>query len=304
MQTFPMFLKMKGNRVLILGGGEQAAQKVRLVMKTEADILVVSETLNAELVGYSAEGRIKHQTGDVTPELLNTAVLVFSATGCLGAGACHAALADPVNALINVVDQPDYCGAITPAIVDRDPVVVAIGTEGKGPVLGRLTKREIETMLEPRLGRLANFAGNLRPRVAQFIAPRLRREFWRWAFDGKPRRLFAAGNENEAFEAIEAQIDAKGANLTQGGMIAHIELQSDAVDMLTLRAVRQMQEADVLFYDAEIPLSLLEPARRDAERVSFDPENYIDAFEQAEKRKAENDRVVILTRELGSDPFG
>ena len=254
MQTFPMFLKMKGNRVLILGGGEQAAQKVRLVMKTEADILVVSETLNAELVGYSAEGRIKHQTGDVTPELLNTAVLVFSATGCLGAGACHAALADPVNALINVVDQPDYCGAITPAIVDRDPVVVAIGTEGKGPVLGRLTKREIETMLEPRLGRLANFAGNLRPRVAQFIAPRLRREFWRWAFDGKPRRLFAAGNENEAFEAIEAQIDAKGANLTQGGMIAHIELQSDAVDMLTLRAVRQMQEADVLFYDAEIPL--------------------------------------------------
>ena len=303
MQTFPMFLKMAGRRVLILGGGEAAAQKARLVLKTEAEVVVVAEELNAELKGMVDKGRIKYQTGDVTPELLNTAILTFSATGCLGAGACHAGLAEPVNALINVVDQPDFCEAITPALVDRDPVVVAIGTEGKAPVLGRLTKKNIETSLEPKLGEYVAFAGAQRGAVAQNIPQHLRREFWRWVFEGKPRQLFANDQVDAAKALISEQIDNNGAALEQGGVINHVELVSDAVDMLTLRAVRQMQEADAIYYDEELPLTLLEPARRDAERVAFNPADFISFFEQAEERKANGERIVFMTRELSSDPF-
>ncbi|MEM7240805.1 MAG: NAD(P)-dependent oxidoreductase [Pseudomonadota bacterium] len=303
MQTFPMFLKMKDRKVVIIGGGEAAAQKTRLILKTEAKILLVADELNEELQGYVDQGKVTHHPDAVTPALLQEAIITFSATEDAQQGAYHAALARPVGALINVVDEPDHCEAITPAIVDRDPVVVAIGTEGKGPVLGRLTKRDIEIMLEPKLGELVDFAGRMRIAVAEKIKPALRREFWRWVFDGQPRQLFAQGKEKDAYQLIESQINAEGQDLAKGGVINHIELVSDTVDMLTLRAVRHMQEADAIYYDEELPAGLLEPARRDAERIAFDPADYIKNFEAAEARKAEGQKIVFMTRELSSDPF-
>ena len=303
MQTFPMFLKMKDRKVLIIGGGEAAAQKTRLILKTEAEILLIADELNEELQGYVDAGKITHHLDAVTPSLMQEAIITFSATEDPQQGAYHAALARPVGALINVVDEPDHCEAITPAIVDRDPVVVAIGTEGKGPVLGRLTKRDIEIMLEPKLGEFVKFAGSMRAAVAEKIKPALRREFWRWVFDGTPRQLFAQGKDKEAFTMIEDQISKEGNDLNKDGAINHIELISDTVDMLTLRAVRQMQEADAIFHDEELPQTLLEPARRDAERIAFDPAHYIENFEIAEKRKAQGERIVFMTRELSSDPF-
>ena len=303
METFPMFLKMTDRKVVIIGEGEAAAQKARLILKTEAEILLVADTPNEELQTYIDEGRITLYQGGVTPELMAEAIITFSATEDAQQGAYHAALARPVGALINVVDEPDHCEAITPAIVDRDPVVVAIGTEGKGPVLGRLTKKMIETLLEPNLGKFTRLAGSLRPKVADNIAPKLRREFWRWYFDGEPRQLFAMGKEAEAEALVHSQIAHQGKELESKGVIYHVELVSDAVDMLTLRAVRQMQEADVIFYDQELPLSLLEPARRDAEREAFDPADYGQVMDHAAKRKEAGERIVILSRELSSDPF-
>ena len=102
------------------------------------------------------------------------------------------------GAVLNVVDQPHLCDAITPSIVDRDPVVVAIGTEGTAPVLARQIKTKLEETLEPRLGDLAAFAGRMRMAAAARLAPRARRDLWRWVFNDSPRRMFTSGSEREA----------------------------------------------------------------------------------------------------------
>ena len=162
MKTFPMFLRMTGRKVVIAGGGEQAAQKCRLILKTEARIVVLAPELDPELRALHHAGRIDWETGAITALSFSDTALVFVATGCPGVDAALHDLAKIAGATVNVVDQPDLCDAITPSIVDRDPVVVAIGTEGTAPVLARQIKTRLEQSLEPRLGEMAALAGRLR----------------------------------------------------------------------------------------------------------------------------------------------
>ena len=135
MKTFPMFLQMAGRRVVIMGGGEQAAQKARLILKTEATVEIWAATFDAELSDLAASGRVTLHDGPITPNSFSDTALAFIATGCPGADMALHVLAKEAGAIVNVVDQPQLCDAITPSIVDRDPVVVAIGTEGAAPVL-------------------------------------------------------------------------------------------------------------------------------------------------------------------------
>ncbi|MEM8622814.1 MAG: siroheme synthase CysG [Pseudomonadota bacterium] len=268
MRTFPMFLTVAGRRIVILGGGEQAAQKCRLALKTEAEIIVAAPELEPELAELAATGRIIHHAGGVGPALFWNTALVFVATGCRGADTALHAVAKAAGAVVNVVDQPDLCDAITPSIVDRDPVVVAIGTEGTAPVLARQIKTRIEEMLEPRLGALAALAGRLRARVAERVAPTARRAFWKWVFDGSPRQSHARGAEDEAARAIKAAVEAGGApGEAPGGFVSLVGAGPGARDLITLRGVQRLQEADVIFYDRLVGAEILELARRDAERV-------------------------------------
>ncbi|MEM6307491.1 MAG: bifunctional precorrin-2 dehydrogenase/sirohydrochlorin ferrochelatase, partial [Pseudomonadota bacterium] len=147
MKTFPMFLQMTDRRVVIVGGGEQAAQKSRLLLKTEAQIDIVALELDAELRALADRGRVNWIKTPITPAVFADTALVFVATGCPGMDAAIHALAKAAGTVVNVVDQPALCDAITPSIVDRDPVVVAIGTEGTAPVLGRQIKTRVEEML-------------------------------------------------------------------------------------------------------------------------------------------------------------
>ncbi|MEM8729691.1 MAG: siroheme synthase CysG [Pseudomonadota bacterium] len=269
MKTFPMFLRMENRRVVIVGGGEQAAQKCRLMLKTEAQIVVAWPELDPELEGLAATGRITWHRGSITQGTFDTAALVFIATGCPGsAGALHA-LAEAAKVPVNVVDQPELCSAITPSLVDRDPVVVAIGTEGNAPVLARQIKTSVEQMLEPRLGDFASLAGRLRTAAARSIASSpARRAFWRWAFSGEPRQLHRRGAERAAADALKAALADGGAPDAIGsGRIALIGAGPGAADLITLRAVQRMQEADIIYYDRLVDPEVLELARRDAERV-------------------------------------
>ncbi|MGF1445203.1 MAG: siroheme synthase CysG [Pikeienuella sp.] len=268
MKTFPMFLKTTDRRIVILGGGEQAAQKARLALKTDAQIVLAAPQIDIELQGLVSDGRARHELGQVTPDLVEAAALVFVATGCPGADAALAALLRGHGAPVNVVDRPDLCDAFTPSIVDRDPVVVAIGTEGTAPVLGRRIKTEIERLLEPRLGRLAALAGRLRDAVAARVVKERRRAFWAWVFTGAPRQLHAAGRERSAAELIKAAIAegaAPGDRAT--GLVSLVGAGPGGRDLLTLRAVERLQEADVIYYDRLVDPEVLELARRDAERV-------------------------------------
>lgn len=265
MKTFPMFLKMAGRRVVILGGGEQAAQKTRLMLKTEAEIVIVAETLDPELAALAAHGRIRHDT-HLSPALFDNTALCFVATGDPVEDARLRARASAAGVLTNVVDAPDLCDAFTPSIVDRDPLVIAIGTEGAAPVLARQIKSAVETMLEPRLGDLVALAGRLRAEVASRVAPAQRRAFWAWAFTGAPRQAHARGAEREAARILKDAI-AAGAAGEAGGFVSLVGAGPGARDLITLRGAQRLQEADVIFYDRLVDPDLLELARRDAERI-------------------------------------
>lgn len=298
MKNFPMFLRMDGRRVVICGRGEEAARKARLILKTEAEIVVVGRDLDPELAGLVASGRARG-VGQAEAATFEGAVLCFIATGDAAEDARLRGMARAAGAVVNVVDRPELCDAFTPSIVDRDPVVVAIGTEGAAPVLGRAIKTEIETMLAPRLGSFVALAGRLRGAVAEAIAPRARRAFWDWAFNGDPFRAHLAGRERAAAEMLKEAI-AGGAAPEATGHIALVGAGPGARDLLTLRAVRRLQEADVIFYDRLVDPEVLELARRDADRVYVGkevgahawPQDRIDRLIVAEA--AQGRRVVRL----------
>ena len=267
MKTFPMFLQMAGRRVVIVGGGEQAAQKVRLILKTDAQICVWAPTLEPELAGLAVEGRITHEKGPITPDSFASCALCFIATGCPGIDMALHALAKEAGATVNVVDQLQLCDAITPSIVDRDPVVVAIGTEGTAPVLARQIKTKVEGILEPRLGDLAALAGRLRSAAAARLGPRKRRDLWRWVFNDSPRQMFMSGAERETTKQIKSAIETDDFGASNGGSVSLVGAGPGAKDLMTLRGVQRLQEADVIYYDRLLDPEVLELARRDAERI-------------------------------------
>ena len=301
MKAFPMFIRTTGRRVVVVGGGEQAAQKTRLLLKTDADLVLIAPKLDDELQGVVSDGRARQET-TLCAESFADAAMAFIGTGCPGFDAAAHALAKAARCPVNVVDQPDLCDMTTPAIVDRDPIVVAIGSEGTAPVLTREIKTQLEQSLPQTLGGLAALAGRLRPSVTRSVPRAKRRAFWAWVFKGAPRATWTQGAERDAARDIKAAITAGGAPDAQGatGHIALVGAGPGARDLLTLRAVERLQEADVIFYDRLVDEEVLELARRDAERVFVGkhvgahpwPQDRINRMIVAEARKGR--RVVRL----------
>lgn len=263
MKTFPMFIKMAERSVVIIGGGEQAAQKARLILKTEARMIIVAPELEPELADLVSSGQVRH-AASVAPGDFADAALVFVATGCKGADAAWHARAKAEGALVNVVDYPDLCDAMTPSIVDRDPVVVAIGTEGTAPLLGRQIKTRVEEILHPRLGAFAALAGRLRRDVAHHVPRQNRRNFWRWMFAGAPWQMFSSGQENRAVRELKHAI--RGGERAVSGHLCFVHGAASA-GLIPMAAVQRLQEADVVYFDEDVAEGVLELARRDAERV-------------------------------------
>ncbi|WP_222611789.1 siroheme synthase CysG [Shimia ponticola] len=296
MKAFPMFIRTTGRKVVIVGGGEQAAQKARLLLKTDAKLILVAKTLEDELQGLVDSGRAE-QTTELSAELFQDSAMIFVGTGCPGFDAAAHGIAKLTGCPVNVVDQPDLCDMTTPAIVDRDPIVVAIGSEGTAPVLTRDIKTKLERMLPTNLGGLASLAGRLRGSVARQVPRDQRRAFWAWVFKGKAGEQWARGAEREAARDIKAAIAAGGAPKETGqGHISLVGAGPGARDLMTLRAVERLQEADVIFYDRLVDPDVLELARRDAERVFVGkqvganawPQDKICALIVAEARKGRN----------------
>ncbi|MBY6006693.1 siroheme synthase CysG [Salipiger bermudensis] len=265
MKTFPMFLRMDGRRVVLCGGGEEVARKARLILKTEARITVLSPELDAELAALVASGRADHHLAPCD-ETFKDAALVFIGTGNADLDLSLARMARAAGAVVNVIDRPELCDAFTPSIVDRDPVVVAIGTEGAAPVLGRAIKTEIETMLAPHLGSFVALAGRLRGAVAEAFPQSARRGFWEWAFKGEAWRAHLDGRERDAARLLKQAI-ADRQTPENNGHIALVGAGPGARDLLTMRAVQRLQQADIIFYDRLVDPDVLELARRDADRV-------------------------------------
>jgi uroporphyrin-III C-methyltransferase/precorrin-2 dehydrogenase/sirohydrochlorin ferrochelatase len=270
MRYFPLFADLAGADVLIVGGGEAASRKVRLLRKTSARITVVAETVTAELRGLAERGAIAILPRAFLSRDLDGQRLVYAATGngWLDHAVSRAAKARGIP--VNVIDAPALSTFITPAIVDRDPVTVAIGTEGAAPVLARQIKTLLETLLPANLGMLARRARAARKIVARAVAdPRRRRRCWERLLSGPFRRAVLSGAEDEAGRILAAELAAqhRSAQAASAGRVTLIGCGPGDPDLLTLRAVQRLQEADVLVVDRLVDAKILEYARRDAERV-------------------------------------
>jgi uroporphyrin-III C-methyltransferase/precorrin-2 dehydrogenase/sirohydrochlorin ferrochelatase len=263
--VFPAFHKVAGRRVVIVGGGTEAAAKIRLLSETKAQIVVFAPTLEketgADLIAAHGDWR---GTAPVAADLTGAA-LIFAATGSEEGDREVCALAREAGVPINVVDRPELCDFYTPAIVNRAPLAVAVGTEGVAPVLSRHVRARIEGMLSPAFGDLAGLADRLRGRVSKTLGSGSdRRRFWARFFSGSiAEKVFAgqmADAESEAIRELEI-----GPN--RSGHVSLVGAGPGAEDLLTLRAQRALQEADVIVYDRLVPEALVAQGRRDARRV-------------------------------------
>lgn len=263
-----MFLDMQGRTALLAGGDEQIAQKSRLLKRTEADLVIMSETLIPELQHLVAGGHASHIAADFDAEAIAAARYVFIATEDDELDLQIADHARSSGAIINMVDKPDQCDMITPALVDRDPVVVAIGTEGAAPVLAKAIKTSLEQSLSPRLGGFIEMIRLQRGPVADQVDGRTRLSFWNWAVKGAPWRKWLAGDESGAEAMVRAAAEEGGPPDGEVSGLTFIEAPT-APDLLPLRAVQRLQDASVIFHGADLDEGVLELARRDAERVSM-----------------------------------
>lgn len=301
MRAFPIFLQAEGRTIIIFGGGADAAAKLRLVAKTQARILVVAQALvPGEIELGEAEWVEADPLGFAFPA---NAALAYAATGdeALDARIAHHARAN--NVLVCAADQPAISDFITPAIVDRDPVVIAIGTEGTAPVLARMIKAQIEVMLPQGLGALGRLANSLRDRVAATLAPGIeRRSFWRRFFQGALDNGALDGqlDVQTARERAETLLSGKQTDKVRPGFVSFVSSGPGGPDLMTLRARKVLDEADVVLYDALVAPDILELARREALMVNVGKRSGKHSLKQQEisdlivQHAAEGHHVVRL----------
>ena len=264
--AFPAFIKVADRRALVVGNGEEALAKCRLLGETEARIVLVADAPSADLVALVEQAGIEHVCEAFSPVMLRDAVMAFGATGDKAADRSVVAAARAAGILANAVDQPDYCDFYTPALVSRAPLAIAIGTEGASPVLAQGIRARIDQMLPPSLGAVLQLAETYRHAVERLLPKgNPRRQFWRRFFEGSPGRHAAKGDFSEARKAASMLLRTRGID---EGHVALVGAGPGAEDLLTLRAQRLLMEADAIVYDALVPEALVAMGRRDAERIS------------------------------------
>lgn len=264
MRHFPIFLDLAGRRVVLSGGGEAALAKLRLLMRTEARITVFAEAPDAGLRKLADEGRITLVERGFAPGDALCAALFYAANDDAEKDARAARLARADGALVNWVDNLKGSQFITPAIVDRDPVTVAIGTEGAAPVLARAIKADLEERLPAALGVLAR-AGKAFRRAAEALPMgRKRRDFWSdYYFETGPRQLAEKGAEGLP-GALDALLARHLDTAPRPGRVDFVGAGPGDPDLLTLRARKLIDAADVVIHDRLVPNAILELARREA----------------------------------------
>ncbi|MGY3862947.1 siroheme synthase CysG [Aeromonas lacus] len=305
MDYLPIFCRLDNKPVLLVGGGEVAERKARLLLDAGAQLTVVAPELDPELAELAANGSIEWLAGEFAPAQLTGKWLVVAASDRREVNALVYHSANQARIFANVVDDPKRSSFIMPSIIDRSPLMVAISSGGKAPVLARLLREKLEALLPQHLGAVATFAGSLRERVkARFASMGERRRFW--------ERLLGADRLGQAL----ARGDSASANQLADSLFADESQTAGEVvlvgagpgdpGLLTLHALRQMQQADVVVYDRLVSDDVMALVRRDARRIFVGkqagnhcvPQEGINQLLLEEAKKGQ--RVVRLK---GGDPF-
>lgn len=307
MDFLPVFINLKGRSCAVIGGGEVAARKVSLLRQAGAHVTVIAPSLGRTLSRSVKNNEITHIAKPFSDKLLNQPVLIVAATNDVEVNKQVAATAETMNVPVNVVDTPDLCTFIMPSIIDRSPIIIAVSTGGTSPVLGRLLRQKLETVIPAGYGHLARLAGAFRDRVkAKFKRGKDRRIFWESVLEGPIAEMMVAGKEKQAIESLEKALDSQGDIMPGHGEVYLVGGGPGDPDLLTFKALRLMQQADIIVYDRLVSKEVLELARRDAERIYAGKERGEHAIPQEEI----NDLLVSLAKEgkrvcrlKGGDPF-
>ncbi|MGB2081982.1 MAG: siroheme synthase CysG [Psychrobacter sp.] len=296
MNTFPLFFKLEDRKVLIVGGGEVALRKADLLSRAGACITILAPDISHELQALLTDSKHEFIYENYNKTYMSGARVIIAATDDETLNHQIHADATELNIPVNVVDTPHLCDFIFPAIIDRNPIVIGISSNGKAPVLARLLRARLETLIPQGYGKLAKLAGEFRSEVKAKI-PTLtgRRQFWERAFEGQVSQLMFAGNETEATAQLQADLDSTAAAISKKSDDTDSVRESDAIknvapdesekslpavgevyivgagpgdpELLTFKALRLMQQADVVFYDALVSPQVLDLCRRDADKV-------------------------------------
>jgi len=339
MNTFPLFFKLEGRKVLIVGGGDVALRKADLLSRAGACITVLAPVICAELQALLEDTKHTLVYENYNKTYMIGARVIIAATDDETLNHHVHADATELNIPVNVVDTPPLCDFIFPAIVDRNPIVIGISSNGKAPVLARLLRARLETLIPQGYGKLAKLAGDFRAEVKTKI-PTLtgRRQFWERAFEGQVSELMFAGNETQATARLQADLDSTAAQIDKNSHATLASLptteqaaSSSTVDsdtetktvqpigevyivgagpgdpeLLTFKALRLMQQADIVFYDALVSPQVLDLCRRDADKVFVGKKRSNHAVAQLGinellVNEAKQGRRVVRLK--GGDPF-
>jgi uroporphyrin-III C-methyltransferase/precorrin-2 dehydrogenase/sirohydrochlorin ferrochelatase len=303
----PLFLKLTGQNCLVVGGGEVASRKVATLRQAGASVTVLAPDICNSLITLGKDKQIAVVEKEFEPSDLAGFRLVVSATNRRDVNERVAEAANALGILVNVVDCPELCGFIFPAIVDRSPVIAAVSSGGASPVLSRLLRARLEAIIAPTYGRLARLVETFRPRVKEIIKnPVRRRRFWEKVLQGPVAELVSAGRETDASEQLELALQAEARNTTTVGMVHLVGAGPGDPDLLTLRALRLMQEADVVVYDRLVSPEIMRLVRKDADRIYAGKQRSQHAMPQEEinqllARLAKAGKRVVRLK--GGDPF-
>ena len=306
MQALPIFIDLKQRSSVVIGGGDVAMRKVTMLLKAQANVVLVSPELCHDLQQLVDDKKLVYINAYFSPEQLDGAVIVIAATDDFAINKAVSMEAKQRNIPVNVVDAPALCTFTMASVVDRSPIVIAISSEGNAPVLARYIRTKIETMLPATYGRIATIAGEFREMVkAKFATTQERRIFWEGVLQGPVVERILAGQESAARQLLTNLLHDK-ADIQHHGEVYLVGGGPGDPDLLTLRALRLMQQCDVCVYDKLVSPEVLELVRRDAELVYVGKARDQHTMPQEDinlllaKLALEGKRVLRLK---GGDPF-
>jgi uroporphyrin-III C-methyltransferase/precorrin-2 dehydrogenase/sirohydrochlorin ferrochelatase len=271
MRAFPLFVRLEKRPVLLVGGGEMAAAKLRLLLSADAAVTLIAPVVSDEIAAFVTEGRVTWIARSFADSDLAGHNLVFSAVEDDVLDTRVSVAARDAGILVNVVDRPELSDLIMPAIVDRDEIVVAISTNGGSPVLAQRIRAAVEAAIPHGIERLVHFARRFRGAVHARIADHdSRRRFWAGFFDGPIAAALLAGQERQAAREVIRAINGKGVLAPKAGLLSELTIDAVTADLLTLGDLRALQQADLVLFDAGIAPAIIDMARRDARRQVWD----------------------------------
>lgn len=266
MKLYPLFADLSRRAVLVVGGGAVAERKVAALIEAGAQVTVNAPELTPLLRRWAQQGTIAHRPESLRETWLDRVWLVVAATSDRTTNALIAEMAGLRRVFVNVVDDAELSSFHVPAVIDRAPLTIAISSGGQAPMLARLLRERLETLLDHSLGALANLAARLRPRIRlRFAQPAARRRFYEQLFAGPVAALLRQGRDAEA--RAEAERALADEPTDAAGSVVLVGAGPGDPGLLTLRGLRALNEADVILHDRLVSAQVLALARRDAERI-------------------------------------